>query len=101
MLKEASEEFNTLITEVSRPYVLEEMNAFDNKGVFIEDKYVFPPTQGKPSLDRQKVKELIKDPKFIAIISELRMSAGLFLAELQSLNDANARLVEKLESKLK
>lgn len=98
---EASEEFNKLITEVSRPYVLEEMNAFSNDGVFIENKYVFPPTLGKPTLDREKVKELVKNPKFIAIISELRMSAGLFLAELQSLNDANTGLVEKLQSKLK
>ena len=100
-VKEASEEFNKLISEVSRPYILEDKNAFDNSQVFIEEKYVFPPLLGKSTLDNQKLKEIVYLPRFTSIISELRMSAGLFLFEIENLNSANTALIKKLESKLK
>ena len=40
-VNEASAEFNLLITERSRPFFLEKMNAFKNENVFIKEKYAF------------------------------------------------------------
>ena len=100
-VKEASEEFNKLISEVSRPYILEEKNAFLKENVFIDDKYAFPPRDNRITLDAMKIAEIIHEEQFSSTISLLRMSAGLFLYEIEHLNDANAALIQKLEAEFK
>lgn len=99
-VKESCDEFNKLITEVSRPFVLEDVKAFSIEDVFIEEKYQFPPSLGRTSLDHQKIEAMVKRPKFTPINAELRMALGWFLAEIEDLYAENASLIGKLEGKL-
>ena len=99
-VKEASIEFNLLVSQASRPFFLEEMDVFDNEAIFNVDKYKFPPSLRVRGLDPRKIEKAMSNKKFKPIISELRMSMGWFLAEIEDLSLENAKLIKALEKQI-
>ena len=100
-VREASSEFNELISQRSRPFFLEEMNAFNMNGVFMEEKYKFPPMMRKRTLDNDKIRKAMGEADFLPLVAQLRMSLGWFLIEIEDLAKENARLISTLGEKLK
>ncbi len=100
-VEQATDEFNKLISEKSRPFFLEENNVFDNGVVFHKADRTFPPLRKVSALDTVKLKRAFDQAYFLPILSELRMSLGFYLASLERSMDGNHQLIEKLEASLK
>ncbi len=99
-VKQATDEFNTLIAEESRPYFLKEQSILDNEAVFNYSNKAFPPSIGVSTVDTTLLREVSKHSLFIPIISQLRMSIGFYLSGLSRVQQNNHELIELLESSL-
>lgn len=100
-VEQATEEFNLLISEESRPFFLKENNLFNNDVVFDNTDRTFPPLRGISAFDTVKLKRAFDQEYFSPILSELRMSLGFYLASLERSMDGNHQLIQKLEASLK
>ncbi|MEM6263220.1 MAG: DUF6090 family protein [Bacteroidota bacterium] len=97
---QATEEFNRLITEESRPFLLQENDTFNNKVVFDDTDRTFPPLRGISALDTTKLKGVFSHQDFLPILSSLRMSLGFYLTSLEFAMVENHKLIKSLESSL-
>jgi hypothetical protein len=96
----ATEEFNEFITEESRPYFLKEQNVLKNSAVFDDADKTFPPFRGVSAIDTVKLRETISHRYFLPILSQLRMSIGFYLANLERSMEQNHQLIQELEMNL-
>ena len=100
LVSQATFEFNKLIVEESRPFLIRENNVLDNDKVFNNDNRAFPPSIGVSTIDTLKLTEVFEQKYFIPILSQLRMSMGFYLASLERLMDENHKLIQSLELSL-
>ena len=100
-IKQATQEFNSLIEKSSRPYFLLENDLFKNEEVFNQQDRTFPPFRGVSVMDPTKFQAVMTDEKFKPMISVLRMGIGYYLANLERTIEENHGLIASLESKLK
>jgi len=98
---QATDEFNDLVVQESRPFFLKENNVFDNARVFDNNDKTFPPLKRVSTIDTLKLKETFNHDYFLPILSELRMSIGFYLASLDRSIEENHRLIQDLQSRLK
>jgi hypothetical protein len=98
---QATDEFNDLVVEESRPFFLKENNVLDNDKVFDNNDKTFPPLKGVSTIDTLKLKETFNHTYFLPILSELRMSIGFYLASLNRSIEENHRLIQDLQSRFK
>ena len=96
----AVDEFNYIITKPARAYLMEEKSLFSKEKTFAGDKYVFPALSRQSLADKDQLKAIASDKQFHALLIEERMSLGWFLFELEKLHEQNAKLIQKLTSKL-
>ena len=101
LVNQATDEFNKLIVQESRPFLLKENNVFDNDRVFDNNDRTFPPLKGVTTIDTVKLKETFNHAYFTPILSELRMSMGFYLISLERTIEENHRLIQDLELSLK
>lgn len=100
-VKQATEEFNTLVEEETRPFFLKEQNILDNSAVFNYENRTFPPLLKVSTVDTVKFRQISSHPYFIPILSQLRMSIGFYLSSLKRARQNNNDLIISLESNLK
>lgn len=100
-VNQATNEFNDLVVQESRPFFLKEQNVLDNNRVFDNNDKTFPPIKGVSTIDTLKLKRTFDHPYFLPILSELRMSMGFYLVSLDRSILENQRLIKDLESKIK
>lgn len=96
-VSQATDEFNKLIVEESRSFLLKENNIMDNDKVFDNNDRTFPPLKGVSTIDTMKLKGVVNHEFFIPIISQLRMSMGFYLASLERSIEQNHKLIQELE----
>ena len=101
LVNHAKDEFNKLIERETRPFFLRDQEVFNNSLVFNQEDRTFPPFLGVSVIDTTKAKAAISNPTAIALISQLRMSIGYYLAALERSIEGNSELIAILESKLK
>ena len=101
LVTQATNEFNELIVQESRPFFLMEHNIFDNDIIFDNNDRTFPPHKRVSAIDTLKLKKTFNHIYFLPIISELRMSMGFYLAGLERSIDENHKLIQALELRLK
>jgi len=99
-VQQATDEFNKLIEQVSRPFFLVEQDVFNNATVFNNDDRTFPPVLRVSGLDTLKLKRSLGFPHAIPILSKLRMGMGFYLTSLERSIDENHRLIHDLEKSL-
>ena len=97
---QATTEFNKLIVQESRPFLLKESNVFDNDKVFDNEDRTFPPFKGVATVDTVKLKEVFNHKYFLPILSQLRMSMGFYVASLERSIEENQILIQDLEASL-
>ena len=100
LVAQARDEFNTLVVQESRPFLLTEQNIFDNDKVFDYNDRTFPPRKRVSTIDTTKLKAAMKHAYFEPVLSQLRMSMGFYLISLEGSIEENHRLIRNLESKL-
>ncbi len=100
-VNQATDEFNELIVQESRPFFLKENDIFNNDKIFDNNDRTFPPLKGVSGLDTVKLKETFNHAYFLPILSQLRMSMGFYLFSLERSIEENHRLIQDLESSLK
>jgi len=93
---QATDEFNALITDKSRPFFLEENNILNKAAVFNYVDRTFPPFLGVSVVDTVKLKKVMENPYFERIISQLRMSMGFYLSVLEKGKQVNHELIQEL-----
>ena len=99
-VRQARDEFNKFLEEVSRPYFLKEQEIFKNEEVFNPEDRSFPPARGVSVVDTLKLKKAMENPAFTPILSSQRMSLGFYLNSLERSIESNQQLIAFLESKL-
>ncbi|SMG18167.1 hypothetical protein SAMN05661096_01030 [Marivirga sericea] len=97
---QATDEFNTLISQFSRPYFLLEHEIFNNEAIFKYEDRRFPPLLGVSTVDTTKLKKVMKHQHFIPIISQLRMSIGFYLASIERSMIENHKIIKDLEGRI-
>ena len=98
---QATDEFNELIVQESRPFFLKENIIFDNDKIFDNNDRTFPPIKGVSGIDTVKLEETFSRSYFLPILSELRMGMGFYLFSLERSIEENHRLIQDLELSLK
>lgn len=101
LVAQATQEFNNLITDESRPYLLSEKNIFNYETVFDDEDRTFPPFKGASTIDTLQMKKVMMEPKFLPILAQLRMSMGFYLASLERSISENNKLIKELQQKIK
>jgi len=99
-VNQATDEFNELISQVSRPFFLLDNEILNNEAVFNSENRAFPPMLGVSTVDNDKLKQVMKHPNFIPILSQLRMSVGFYIASIERSMKENHNLIEELETKI-
>jgi len=97
-LEQATNEFNKLIAENSRPFFIEEHDILNNATVFDYEDRTFPPYKRVSTVDTTKLALTMPIKYFTPIISELRMSMGFYLSVLDRGLQENHELISELES---
>lgn len=100
LVVQARDEFNALVVEESRPFLLREQNVLDNEKVFDYDDRTFPPFKRVSTIDTLKLRATMDHAYFEPILSQLRMSMGFYLVSLERSIEENHNLIQNLESKL-
>ncbi len=96
-VKQATDEFNDLITDKSRPFFLEDNDILSNEAVFNYEDRTFPPFLGVSTVDTVKLRRAMDQEKFLPILSQLRMSMGFYLTALEQGKKVNHELIRELE----
>ncbi|WP_111685603.1 hypothetical protein [Winogradskyella tangerina] len=100
-VQQATQEFNSLITDKSRPFFLEENNIFKNDFVFDNHDRTFPPFKGVSVIDTISLKNTFNKKYFTPILSELRMGIGFYQAALDVGANENHKLIKVLQKEIK
>ena len=100
-VQQATQEFNELITNKSRPFFLEENNIFKNDLVFNNQDRTFPPFKGVSVVDTISLEKTFNKKYFTPILSELRMSVGFYQAALERGATENHKLIKVLQDEVK
>ena len=96
-VEQATTEFNTLISQKSRPFFLEEHNIFNNENVFNYSDKTFPPFLRVSVIDTTRLAKTFDEKHFTPILSELRMSLGFYLIALDIAIEENQTLIQVLQ----
>jgi len=99
-VNQATDEFNELISQFSRPFFLLENEIFRNETVFNVKNRGFPPQLGISTVDTTKLKIVMKHPHFIPILSQLRMSIGFYVSSIERSMVENQKIIKDLEGKI-
>jgi hypothetical protein len=99
-VNQATDEFNELVSQFSRPFFLLENEIFRNETVFNAKNRTFPPQLRISTVDTIKLKKVMQHPHFIPILSQLRMSMGFYLSSIEKSMIENHNIIKDLEDKL-